>query len=161
MTWPTIFTNYHSWRKMTCFLRFRPKKRRFAPNYTRTPPPPRLLHNAAISTDQFRSVLKTFLWSWKEGSKKFQVDCWRFTISTLLLLNFAKKRLNWAYFSQKMDFFQVFQGQMKILMVVLKSVTKMRWTIREEILKNKLFSKFFFFRFWNWKIDEISKFFFF
>ena len=74
----------------------------------RRPPLPRLLHNAAISTDQFRSVLKTFLWSWKEGSKKFQVDCWRFPISTLLLLNFSKKRLNWAYFSRKMDFFQVF-----------------------------------------------------
>ena len=92
----------------------------------------RLFHNVAISTNQFRSVLKTFLWSWKEGSKKFQVDYWRFVISTLLLHYFFKKRLNLGHFSQKMDFFQVFRGEMKILMVVLESASKMRWTIRED-----------------------------
>ena len=77
--------------------------------------------------------------------KKFQVASWRFSISTLLLLYFYEKRLIWAYFNQKMDFFQVFRGQMKILMAVLESASKMRWTIREGFSIWWFFKKKFFF----------------
>jgi len=43
-----------------------------------------------------------------------------------------------------MDFFQDFRGEIKILMVDLKSASKISATFREGFFKNNFFSKFFF-----------------
>ena len=63
---------------------------------------------------------------------------------------------------KKWIFFKDFQDKMKTMMADLKSASKMRWTIREDILKNQIFSQIFFFSgFWSEKSSKIPTNFFF
>ena len=89
-----------------------------------------------MSSEHARPVLKPFVWQYYMNEKKIRKN---FSQNSDGLKNVTFFHRILADFHEKIDFFQDFRNEMKILKADLKSASKISLTIREGFFMNNIF----------------------